>query len=534
MTHLVAERFVENPGLSFGKARLRAFMEAPSKSIFLASTSGSGQLSLVQKRPTDPLPKLSHSDLLVGLQNGQIGTRLAFPELIDSNTHPLDLTLATTWTIKDTRLFLREFALPLLAAQDTITLPALEAYLVNRLSDWVRDAIRAESYHDLKIDNVNALRWWQEMLPRWIDLDWITLVRVDSATYESPLAERMLECAKQKELMETTQAAMHRQKIVNKERERAEIELQQSLDRIKADATLTGIEQQARAEITRLEHQAALVTAREMSAIAKLEAEKQRAEIEFEIAQIQKNQTEAEALAKASAEAATLASKTMKKLKIAQKEIADTTGILKQAAAEGIEDFKRLAEHTAGVSASTLDITGHATPREQLLAIGREKAAFCGSEVALIKHGFTSRDLAGNRIDALSIGSRIHFTLQTARAGYVSILNIGTSGTVYLLTPNGLVPPRIAKTAAPAMVPFPGPPFFPIDNLWENGPPGWEDMLVIISDEPLFSPADLVTASARSPEVVITSLMMESLISRLQALEPECWSAGLLGFLVVA
>ncbi len=533
MTCLIAERYTEPAGLTLGKNRLRRFFEAPLYSVFVASRTGGDHLGITQKRPADPLPKLPTGDMLVRLRDGQFNLRLSFPELVDKNTHPLDLSLETTWEIVEPRLFLREYALPRLAAQDSISLQALEAFLANRLSDWVRDEIRSESFQSLKIDNVNALRWWHEMLPRWVDLKWAGLVSVDSASYESPLAERMMECTRQKELLEAEKEAMRRRKLEDLEAEREALGYQQALDTLKAEVSLGAHQQQAQEELARLAHQAAVITAKEQSTIAKLEAEKRRAEIELEIAKIRSDHAGAEALTKANAEAAALAAETLEKLKTAQAEIADTTEILKNAAAEGIEDVKRVADHAAGLSASTLAIAGEASPREMLLALAREKSAASGGEVRLIKHDLVSRDIGSHRVDSLHIGQSVDFTLQSTRAGYVSILNIGTSGTTYLLTPNGVVAPEAAKTGAPAMVRFPGAPYFPVPNLWENGPPGWEDMLVIISDSPLFAPADLACASTHAPEVVLSAAMLETLLGRLQALTPESWSAGLLGFRVL-
>lgn len=533
MTHLIAERFVKPTGFSFGKNRLREFLSKPVTAVFLSTGTDSNLLNLTQIRPSDDIQKLTYSEMLVRVGKANIETTLVFPEVYDKNSQPLDLAISATWALRDARLFLREYALSRLAAQDVISKTVFEAFLTQKLSDWVGDEIRKETYEALKVDNVNATRFWQEMMPRWLGLKWLNLMDVHKVSYTSPLSERLMESSKQKELLEVEQQSIRQKKRADIQHQLEDAEHQQVLLSLKKDTELSNTQYLQQAEIAALEHNIRAISAEESALIAKLEGEKRRVEIETEIAEIQQNKSEAQALVKANEEAAAQASETLKQLQTAQNEIVESVLVLKKTIDQGIEDGKRLADHAAGLSESTVSLIENSSQRQRLVAIAREKAKSSIGEVSLVMKDLVSRDMASQKVGCLRIGTSLEFMFRTTRIGYVSILNIGTSGTVYLLTPSGLVGPESTQTTAPALYIFPGPPFYPVEDLWENGPAGWEDMLVVVSDEPLFSQSDLAAATPQQPEVVLTDPMIEALSNRLLELDTSSWAAGFLGFMVV-
>ena len=159
----------------------------------------------------------------------------------------------------------------------------------------------------------------------------------------------------------------------------------------------------------------------------------------------------------------------------------------------------------------------------------REKARRDGEPVRLAQQDLTTRDIGLRLLNVLKIGTTLNFTLSTNRPGYVTALNLGTSGKFWLLCPSSVCTER-AYVEPGRVYPFPGAELFPFQgDLAEMGPPGKEHLAVLISKKPLINALGVSQSQLREP---INEIHAEALTKLTLALDatPGDWTAGVLSF----
>jgi hypothetical protein len=169
----------------------------------------------------------------------------------------------------------------------------------------------------------------------------------------------------------------------------------------------------------------------------------------------------------------------------------------------------------------------------------REKEVADGKSITVCKAELITRDIGTAKVKALPVNSPLQFEFTTARRGYVSLLNVGTSGTVYLHVPNAYVVLEASRVEAGRVYRVPGPELMPWDRLRhdgldyiEAGPPGWEHLVAIVSDEPFISAGCLARAHVDPPFVTLSTAEISDLCDALGERGSKSWSAGVLSFLV--
>jgi len=97
-----------------------------------------------------------------------------------------------------------------------------------------------------------------------------------------------------------------------------------------------------------------------------------------------------------------------------------------------------------------------------------------------------------------------------------------------------------ARIAPAQMYQIPGPELLPPDKLsaaglefLEVGPPGWEHMVIIVSDEPFLASDPLCRASPTAPLVALSRDELTALWDDMATRKRETWTAAALPFLVV-
>lgn len=120
------------------------------------------------------------------------------------------------------------------------------------------------------------------------------------------------------------------------------------------------------------------------------------------------------------------------------------------------------------------------------------------------------------------VGERVRLALESERAGYLLVLDWGASGTVYCLCPSWFAPDQ-RLAAGCGYLPQVGSRY---DAFTVTGQPGREQVLAIISDEPLgldwLPPA---AQQRQTPARVLTEADIEDVRRRLQSLEADRWVA---------
>jgi hypothetical protein len=85
----------------------------------------------------------------------------------------------------------------------------------------------------------------------------------------------------------------------------------------------------------------------------------------------------------------------------------------------------------------------------------------------------------------------------------------------------------------------PGPDLLPEDKLaaaglafYEGGPPGWEYIAVIVSDEPLVEPAILNRSRDKGPAIELSPAELDGILDRLDRMGRDRWASGVARFRV--
>ena len=124
------------------------------------------------------------------------------------------------------------------------------------------------------------------------------------------------------------------------------------------------------------------------------------------------------------------------------------------------------------------------------------------------KTALVTRNIGTVKVNALPIHTSLQFEFATAKAGCVTLLNLGTSGAVYVHVPNAYVGVDRARAECGRTYAVPGPEFLPWEALQQQGfdyvevgPPGWEHLVVLISEKPVLAAGVLARSSGASPFV---------------------------------
>jgi len=147
-------------------------------------------------------------------------------------------------------------------------------------------------------------------------------------------------------------------------------------------------------------------------------------------------------------------------------------------------------------------------------------------------------------VPVLHIGGRLDMELEVARGGYATLLNFGTSGSVWLCVPNVACAPGQARVEPGRVYHLPGCHLLPARTragemeLREVGPVGREHMMVVVSREPLIG-ADLaerieeLRSQGGLPFLRLSPADVAGLDSRLKLWDDDSWDAAVLSFDVV-
>ena len=159
--------------------------------------------------------------------------------------------------------------------------------------------------------------------------------------------------------------------------------------------------------------------------------------------------------------------------------------------------------------------------------------------MSIRKTELVTRDIGTAKVKGLPINASLQFEFSTSKAGYLTLLNLGTSGGVYVHVPNAYVGIRQARVDAGHTYSIPGPELLPWDRLRglgldyvEIGPPGWEHIAVLVSEEPLITPEIATQARPEAPFVKLTEEQIAELCNRLSEEPSDKWTSGVLSFLV--
>ncbi len=535
--------------LGIRRARLRAPKVRPEMHLYVSTrqVDGSRELHRVMEDGQE-IPSATDGRVLfyhVSLNEHPFSSTLS-AVLTDKQGHGWDCRIAGQMSVTDSRKFLTSFAANAACPNAPLPPESAASWIAGQIKPRVRDSVASHSVEDLRDSQVLPPSRWEKQLSDWLG-EFGVAVRVDEVSWSSAQAEAaQAEAARQRDLERVAQARQ-REREAELSETTAKAEYETRKKQIESDLSLSEQERAHQLQLLEKRHRKELIEADTQIENAQREAEKAVLEHEATLARLRQDAEAVKHAEERDREAEDCHETVMRELDDLRAALATLVelpdNLLAQLADQdaGIANAaaERVVSPEFGVSASSLAELGFRVERQNLVQSLREKAAADGEPVVVRKTELITRDVGTAKVKGLPINASLQFEFSTSKAGYLTLLNIGTSGMVYVHVPNAYVSPDRAIVDAGRSYAVPGPEMLPWDRMRqfgldyvEIGPPGWEHIVVLVSEEPLISARTVATATSDCPFVKLTGDDIAELCDTLSEESVDRWSAGVLSFLV--
>ena len=466
----------------------------------------------------------------------------------DEQGNGWDLLLNGSCSITDIRAFMGKYGFDSVTVETPVSSAVLESWMAHTVQHQVKDAVRGVSVSDLREKDALPALWWEAQFNKWFSPAGlackVTAARWASADGARAEAER----ARERE-MERIAQERDRQLQAEIREVKAKTDYEKEKGRIEADKQLSESERTHQLQVLELRHRKELLAAETEIENARRAAEQSALEHELAVARLRKDLesvSKAETrIAESREEHTALAASLAKTAELLDRLNRASEPLLQRLAGKDLQKSNAAAERLVspefGFTASQLLGLGFSVPNQALVASLSTKHGTGGKAVELVKEDLTekiiktlgTRDIGVAKVKALPIGHSLQFKLVSHRVGYVSLLNLGTSGAVYLHVPNAMIGGQNVRIVEDKPYFVPGQELFPWEwDYREEGPAGWEHIVGIVSDEPVI-PGEIVGRStAEAPIVRLTAEEVGVLFAKLEDMPADTWSSGVLSFLV--
>ena len=465
--------------------------------------------------------------------------------LIDDHKHEWDCTITGQLSVSDSRRVLTSFAASLAGPNSPVTSAMAESWIANRIAPQVHDAVRKYNIANLRDHHALPPSWWEKQLAQWLDGLGVT-VCVNEVSWSSAQAEAAeAEAARRREL-ERIAEAKQREHEAELQEAAARAEYEKQRKQIESDIALSDQEREHQLQLLERRHRKELIEADNEIEGARRDAEKAALEHEATLARLRQDADAVQLAEERGCQAQEQHQAVMKQLDGLKETLAKLVdapeNLLARLADQDVHKANVAAERIVspefGVSASALAGLGFRVERQSLVESLREHAAVDGA-VTIRKTELVTRDIGTAKVKGLPINTSLQFEFSTQRTGYVTLLNIGTSGSLYVHVPNAYIPLEQARVNGGRSYDIPGPELLPWDRLRqlsldyiEVGPPGWEHVAVIVSDTPVICASALGETSLEAPFIALETSDIAGLCDSLTNRSEDSWSASILSFLV--
>jgi hypothetical protein len=533
-----------------GLKRTKATLTPPDKNthLYVRSRGANGVFEIRREIPEEGKSvAVASGDQGIYVSLARWPLELQFPAILrDDDGHAWDLHLHGSWAVDESRRFVCSTVMNAASSSVDVSNDLVQSWIVRATNARVLDAVRDQNIEDLRSKDALPARWWEKNLCEWLTEQAISVqvAKVEFVSAEAEAAEA--EATRQRDLERLSQAR-ERERDAEIREAAGKAEYEKEKKRIEADMAISEQERAHQLQILERRHRKELIEADAEIANARREAEKAALEHEATMARLRRDTeavAQAEVRGKEAEDRHQAVLKEIDGLKSTLARIADLPdNLLAQLADRDARRSNAAAERLVspefGVSASALAALGFRVERQNLVEALRQKSARDDEKVTIRKTELVTRDIGTAKVKGLPINTSLQFEFTTLRSGHVTLINIGTSGSVYVHVPNAYVTLDHAKVDRARSYAIPGPELLPWDRLRqlgldyvEVGPPGWEHIAVLISDRPLVNSRVLASASSDAPFVKLAAKDVAELCETLTDEPAEQWSAGVLSFLV--
>jgi hypothetical protein len=353
----------------------------------------------------------------------------------DAQARRIDLLLSGTLLVSDPLAFLNGVGLSLVSPDLPLAGPIVASWIGHTIGHRVRDHLAEHSFDDLRHKEVLPPAWWQAQLNDWL-APFGLRVSLVAVRWESADAHRAETERQRQEDLARLQAERRRQRQAELRETAANAEYEREKTRVETDVRTS--QEEKKHQLMRLEkqHHKEMIEAETEIENARRAAERIALQHELEVArmrqdlqavaQAEQQQKAAEGRHQETVDRLAETHQTLDRIvAVAEPLLAALAGRDARAAHQAAE---RLASPEFGIPAKALEGLGFHVPRQALVESLHQKARADGQSVVIQKEDLLTRDIGAAKVKALPIGRSLTLLFRTARPGYVTLLNIGTSG----------------------------------------------------------------------------------------------------------
>lgn len=460
------------------------------------------------------------------------GVQLRFPAVKAEAGHKWDLKIEAAFRVVDPVKFLQQHAISRVFPNRPLTSRELANLLVDVVRDQVVPEVERLTVAELKDEQRLSAGWWGTKLKDWLQRRELGIEiegQVSALEWSSASAAAAELARREREALQEAGRRQEEQRRLERDQQKLNQEHAASLKQIETNSALSQLERRRQTELLEQQHRADLLAAGERARELERQAERNVLEHNLMMKKLERQIAEESRIARQQESRW----QTDSELKRLEHERAERLAKNRLDAIEA--EIKSLEEERDLVSQQS----AHGAGPDFLARILREKLRADGEPVLLVMREIVTRDIGDRRVETIKINGSLAFTLRSQRAGYVTLLNIGTSGATHVLTPNSARDAARATISAGGLYSVPGGELLPIEilpqrELFEGGPPGWEVIVAIVSQQPLMTPTVRDAAKIVGPFFTLHNWQVDDLIKHLASLNPEHWTAGGVEFLVEA
>ncbi len=481
------------------------------------------------------------------LKSGSFPVKIYIPQAYKDKAEIYwDFSIEGHLRINDAERFFKNLASKIVTIDCPLDIKNLEAWVSRHIDFFVHDSLANYSIEELRENFALPNSWWSNNLSQRIkefglefQVDDIKFLNAEAEALQiqeskNKLLEKMIEAKNKEREIELKEL----QQQIEYQKQKNTIETNRSLDEQQKLHALQMLEKVHRKEQLELDLEIENIRrASEKNAIAhELELARIQNDIKaLEEAQIRKSESE-----KKYEDILHL----FEKLQFSLKQIAELPDNLLARLGErelknSNDAAERLISEEFKIDPATLSALGFDVNR-QLFIEHIRKIMTTSNKKIHIRKLLETRDIGTVKINALTFPSTLYFRLTSERAGYITIINFGTSGANYLHVPNAYIGQEQAIIESNREYSIPGSELLPPKKLdecrlsyIEAGPPGWEHIAVMVSKYPLIDGKLLEKATSSSPFINLSHDDMSGIFETIKLFSNSEISAGILSFLVV-
>jgi hypothetical protein len=463
-----------------------------------------------------------------------------------ADDHFYDCRITGHWSVGDAQTFLAEYAADIVSTETPLSESVIQSWMASVAAPRVLDAAGQYAIEDLRDCDALPMAWWEKRLCDWLGKCGVA-VKVTGVRWSSAEAEAAeADALRQKEMKRLAEA---------RQRER-ELELQEALSRakyeeekarIQVDGTLSDQERLHALQLLEKRHKKENIEADTEIENARRAAERAVLEHDLAVARLKKD---AEAVAHAGEKRREIEDRHQEvlrelgEMRITLDKLADLPGNLLAKLGETTgpaahKTAERLTSPEFRIPAQSLARLGYDVSPQMFVQCIRELSPRLREAIQVRMVQLQTRDIGAAKVQALPLNASLQFELKANMSGHLTVINVGTSGGIYVHVPNLYVTPEKAKVEEGRSYAIPGSMLMPWEELRrcgmdyvEIGPPGWEHLVAIVSEAPLVEARCVARASLDNPFVRLSAHEFAHLCVNIMERSQHVRGVGILSFLV--